>query len=91
MVMVYKRGGFRWREGNFIIGTEIHKIRLGSCNKAFFIQVKVPVVVISSHQRIRTHQESSRSNTSDIDYFLMNLLFCVKSKIIKPNLVCMQG
>ena len=39
------------------------KIRLGSCNKVFFIQVKAPAVVISSHQRIRTHQDSSRSNS----------------------------
>ena len=39
VVMVYKRGGFRWREGDFIIGSEVLKIQLGSCNKVFFIRV----------------------------------------------------
>ena len=59
---MYKRGDLRWREGDLIIGTEVLTIRLGSCNKVFFIQVEVPVVVISSHQRIGTHQDTSRSN-----------------------------
>ena len=64
--MMYKRGGFRWRERDFIIGTEVLKIHLVlvikfSWHKSKRLRWSFLLIDASGH--IKIHQEATLATT----------------------------